>query len=147
MNLSNFFKLNKKESKPSVEEREYTILNKEALAEEKKVAVVVPVYNAEEYVRKTVDSVILQNIGFQHISLILVDDCSTDDSRNILTEYAELYENITVVFLKDNTGTPLIRETWGLSWQMQSTLHFWMRMIGLRRTELKSYSTCLKEIR
>ena len=90
MNLSNFFKLNKKESKPSIEEREYTILNKEALAEEKKVAVVVPVYNAEEYVRKTVDSVILQNIGFQHISLILVDDCSTDDSRNILTEYAEL---------------------------------------------------------
>ncbi|MEH7662087.1 glycosyltransferase family 2 protein [Bacillus velezensis] len=114
MILSNVFKLNKKESKPSVEEREYTILNKEALAEEKKVAVVVPVYNAEEYVRKTVDSVILQNIGFQHISLILVDDCSTDDSRNILTEYAELYENITVVFLKDNTGTPAYPRNLGI---------------------------------
>ncbi|WP_146738113.1 glycosyltransferase family 2 protein, partial [Bacillus tropicus] len=82
--------------------------------EEKKVAVVVPVYNAEEYVRKTVDSVILQNIGFQHISLILVDDCSTDDSRNILTEYAELYENITVVFLKDNTGTPAYPRNLGI---------------------------------
>lgn len=84
------------------------------MAEEKKVAVVVPVYNAEEYVRKTVDSVILQNIGFQHISLILVDDCSTDDSRNILTEYAELYENITVVFLKDNTGTPAYPRNLGI---------------------------------
>ncbi|MCY9198259.1 glycosyltransferase [Bacillus atrophaeus] len=114
MNLSNFFKLNKKESDQSEKKREYTLLNKEALTEEKKVVVVVPVYNAEQYLRKTVDSVILQNIGFQHISLILVDDCSTDESRNILTEYAELYENITVVFLKNNTGTPAFPRNLGI---------------------------------
>ncbi|WP_425454263.1 glycosyltransferase [Peribacillus asahii] len=43
-----------------------------------------PVYNAEKYLRKTIDSVINQTIGFENIEYLLIDDCSTDSSRDIL---------------------------------------------------------------
>jgi len=49
-----------------------------------KVSVVTPVYNAEKYLRKTIDSVINQTIGFENIEYLLIDDCSTDSSRDIL---------------------------------------------------------------
>lgn len=84
----------------------YKIINQENLNNYSKVAVITPVYNAEKYLNNTIDSVIRQNIGFTNIQFILVDDCSKDKSRDILLKYAELYENITVVLLDENTGTP-----------------------------------------
>jgi glycosyltransferase involved in cell wall biosynthesis len=71
-----------------------------------KVTVITPVYNAEKYLRKTLDSVIRQTIGLSNIEYILVDDGSTDSSRNILFEYSSKFDNILSVFLKKNTGTP-----------------------------------------
>ena len=74
---------------------------------DKLVTVVTPVYNAEENLKKTVDSVINQTIDFNLVEYILVDDGSTDNSRPILLEYAKKYPNsIRVVFLEKNTGTP-----------------------------------------
>jgi len=70
------------------------------------VSVITPVYNAEKYLRKTIDSVLNQSIGIENIEFILVDDCSTDTSRDILLEYSSKFDNIIVVFLKRNTGTP-----------------------------------------
>ncbi|PSL31707.1 glycosyl transferase family 2 [Planomicrobium soli] len=80
--------------------------NKEALLKTSKVTVVTPVYNAEKFLSKTIDSVINQSLQFENIKFILVDDHSTDSSRSILWDYAERYENIVAVFLKDNTGSP-----------------------------------------
>ena len=59
-----------------------------------KVSVIMPIYNAEEYLRNTLNSVINQTIGFENIELILVDDCSTDNSRDIMEEYSKYYLNI-----------------------------------------------------
>ncbi|MCP3027771.1 glycosyltransferase family 2 protein [Halobacillus sp. A5] len=84
----------------------YKVHNYKALSTKTDVTVVIPVYNAEEYLAKTIDSVIVQNIGFSKITMILIDDGSNDKSRTILKRYAELYSNIVVVFLDENTGTP-----------------------------------------
>ncbi|WP_431803623.1 glycosyltransferase family 2 protein [Halobacillus andaensis] len=84
----------------------YKVHNYKALSTKTEVTVVIPVYNAEKYLAKTVDSVIVQNIGFSNITIILVDDGSNDKSRTILKRYSELYSNIVVVFLDENTGTP-----------------------------------------
>ncbi|MBL4966452.1 glycosyltransferase family 2 protein [Bacillus halotolerans] len=92
----------------------YEILNESALKRRVKVTVVVPVYNAIDYLKKTIDSVILQNIGFHNITLILVDDGSNDGSRDVLTEYSRLYENIVSVFLEKNTGTPAFPRNLGV---------------------------------
>ena len=47
-------------------------------------SVVMAVYNVEEYLRETVDSLIHQTIGFSHIQLIMVDDGSKDKSGDIM---------------------------------------------------------------
>lgn len=85
--------------------RGYTIAGKKESAQTK-VTVITPVYNAENYLRKTIDSVIHQTISMNHIEFILVDDCSTDSSKDILLEYSSKYNNIICVFLHQNTGTP-----------------------------------------
>ena len=49
------------------------------------VSVIIPVYNAEKYLRECLDSVINQTLT--EIEIICVDDGSTDSSLNILREY------------------------------------------------------------
>ncbi|MDN7241604.1 glycosyltransferase family 2 protein [Planococcus sp. N028] len=82
------------------------VKNKKSLSHNRIVTVVTPVYNAEKFLGKTIDSVINQSLQFENIEFILVDDCSTDSSRTILWDYAQRYDNIVVAFLKDNTGSP-----------------------------------------
>lgn len=52
-----------------------------------KVSVVIPVYNAQEFLKESLDSVTSQTL--EEIEIICVDDGSTDDSLNILKEYAQ----------------------------------------------------------
>ena len=91
----------------------YWTLNKPSLlssmfnkSSSKKITIVTPVYNAENSLNKTIDSVLNQTIGFNNIEYILVDDCSTDDSRKVLLQYAFKHPNIKLVFLKENSGSP-----------------------------------------
>ncbi len=68
-------------------------------------AVVMAIYNTENYLHQSIDSVINQTIGFEdNVQLILVDDGSEDSSAEILKEYKEAYpDNITVVS-QENQG-------------------------------------------
>ncbi len=52
-----------------------------------KVSVIVPIYNSAGYMRKCIDSILASTL--QEIELILVDDCSTDNSVSVMREYAE----------------------------------------------------------
>lgn len=73
-------------------------------------AVVMAIYNTENYLHQSIDSVINQTIGFKdNVQLILVDDGSEDSSADILKEYNEEYpENITVV-TQENQGQAYAR--------------------------------------
>ena len=73
-----------------------------------------PVYNASKYLKNTLNSVINQTIGFENIELILVDDCSTDNSRDIIEEYSSKYSNIKPIFLEENSGCPGIPRNVGI---------------------------------
>ncbi|WP_042355809.1 glycosyltransferase family 2 protein [Bacillus rubiinfantis] len=88
--------------------RGFTILeaNRVHEREPKLVTVITPVYNAERYLRKTIDSVLKQSLGKDKIDYILVDDGSTDRSRELLLEYSTDHDNIISVFLNKNSGTP-----------------------------------------
>jgi len=50
------------------------------------LSVIVPNYNHARFLRKRIDSILQQT--FQDFEVILLDDCSTDDSRSILSSYA-----------------------------------------------------------
>ena len=71
-----------------------------------KVSVIIPVYNAENYLENTINSIINQSLGFENIELLLIDDNSSDNSRNIILKYAKEYKNIKYFFSNENHGFP-----------------------------------------
>ena len=66
-----------------------------------KISVIVPVYNVGCYVRKCIDSILVQS--YTDFELLLIDDGSTDGSDKICDEYA-LRDNRVKVIHKPNTG-------------------------------------------
>ncbi len=66
------------------------------------VSVIIPVYNAEKYIRKCLESLIDQT--FQDFEGIIVNDGSTDDSRNIIVEYIKNFPEKFRVYDKENGG-------------------------------------------
>jgi len=67
-----------------------------------KVSVVTPVYNAEKYIAETMDSII--NQSFHDFEFILVDDCSTDGTAEIIERYAKDDERIKLYRNEKNLG-------------------------------------------
>ncbi len=70
------------------------------------VSLIIPIYNAENFLENTINSVINQSIGFHNIELILIDDNSKDDSRKIINEYSKKYDNIHCYYSDKNHGFP-----------------------------------------
>lgn len=50
-----------------------------------KVSIVIPLFNGERFLKETIDSCLEQN--YKNIEIVLIDDCSTDNSRNIINNY------------------------------------------------------------
>lgn len=71
-----------------------------------KISVIVPVYNAEKYLRRCVGSILAQT--FTDFELLLVDDGSTDASGAICDEYASADARVRV-FHKPNGGVSSAR--------------------------------------
>lgn len=71
------------------------------------VSVVTPVYNAEEVIERTIDSVIHQT--YENWELILVDDCSKDNSANLIKKMAQNEIRIKYVKLEQNSGAAVAR--------------------------------------
>lgn len=71
-----------------------------------KVTLIVPVYRAERYIRKCVDSILGQTYG--NIELLLVDDGSPDNSGEICDEYANKDKRVKV-FHEENSGVSTAR--------------------------------------
>ena len=71
------------------------------------VSVIVPVYNAQKYLERGVDSILGQT--FKDYELILVDDGSTDDSGKMCDDYARLNPQVRV-FHQTNQGVSAARQ-------------------------------------
>lgn len=77
-----------------------------------KVSVVVPVYNVEKVLSVCLDSIITQT--YKNIEIILIDDGSTDKSKDICDEYAKKQSNVICIH-KKNEGLGKARNTGILS--------------------------------
>ena len=71
-----------------------------------RISVIVPVYNAEKWLRRCVDSILAQT--YTDFELLLIDDGSTDGSGAICDEYAEKDSRVKV-FHKPNGGVSSAR--------------------------------------
>jgi glycosyltransferase involved in cell wall biosynthesis len=70
------------------------------------ISIIVPVYNAEKYLKRCINSIV--NQSFCDFELILINDGSTDKSGRICDEYAQIDKRIKVVH-KKNEGVSLTR--------------------------------------
>lgn len=69
----------------------------------KKVSVIVPVYNTEKYLKRCLDSLVKQTL--ENLEIIVIEDCSPDNSKDILKEYEKKYKDkIKVFHNKTNKG-------------------------------------------
>lgn len=67
-----------------------------------KVSVIVPVYNAQKYLKKCAESLVHQTL--EDIEIIFVNDGSTDHSLEMLEEYRQLFPKKVSVYSKENGG-------------------------------------------
>ena len=78
---------------------------------DKLISVIIPVFNAEKYLKKCLDSILNQDC--ENVELLLVDDGSTDNSGSICDFYAQRYSNV-FAYHKKNNGSASARN-YGLS--------------------------------
>lgn len=71
---------------------------------EYKISIILPVFNVEEFIRDALDSILNQSIDHGNLEVIMVNDCSTDQSGIIMDEYSAKYENFISIHLEKNSG-------------------------------------------
>ena len=71
---------------------------------QKKISVILPVYNGEKFIRDAVNSVLDQT--YNNLELIIVNDCSTDNTLNIVRELSSNDERIIIIDNKVNQKLP-----------------------------------------
>jgi len=68
------------------------------------VTVITPLFNAQDFIGETIESVLDQT--YQNWEMIIVDDCSTDNSRDIVKKYEAKESRIKLIELEKNFGGP-----------------------------------------
>ncbi len=71
------------------------------------VSVIMPTYNCGNYIAKSIDSVLNQTVADWEIQI--VDDCSTDNTKEVLKPYLEKFPNIHYYLLPQNGGPAVAR--------------------------------------
>ena len=73
------------------------------------VSIITPVYNAEMFLSDTIKSV--QNQTYKNWEMLLVDDCSKDNSAQIIKEFQKYDDRIKYIKLEKNSGASVSRNT------------------------------------
>lgn len=81
------------------------------IIENKKVTIIIPTYNVQDYIAECLDSIIAQT--YINLEILLIDDGSTDNTLNILQEFA-LKNSRIKIFCQENQGAAVARNL-GLS--------------------------------
>ena len=55
-----------------------------------KISMIIPTFNVEDDLKRAIYSLLNQTIGFEFIEVLLVDDFSTDNTRQLILDYSSL---------------------------------------------------------
>lgn len=86
------------------------------------VSVIVPNYNHAPYLRQRLDSIFNQT--FQDFEVIILDDCSTDNSKEIIEEYRNRPQVSHVVYNETNSGSPF--KQWAKGFDLAQGEYIWI---------------------
>lgn len=73
------------------------------------VSIVTPVYNSEKFISETIESI--QSQTYRNWELLLIDDCSKDNSYEIIKNYMQNDDRIKYIKLEKNSGAAVSRNT------------------------------------
>jgi glycosyltransferase involved in cell wall biosynthesis len=76
------------------------------------VSIIIPCYNSTEYITQTIESILVQT--YQNWEMIIVDDCSVDDSVKIILTYQKKDERINLYQTKVCSGSPIEPRNMGI---------------------------------
>ena len=91
------------------------------------VSIIIPMYNAERYIGACLDSILAQT--FTDFEVIVVDDCSTDNSRAVVESYMQKFnvdkaDKLQLLYSEKNSGAPGIPNNKGLSVSRGEYIYF-----------------------
>lgn len=87
-----------------------------------KVSVIVPNYNHGKFLDLRIDSILNQT--FEDFELIILDDCSTDDSREIIESYRNHPKVVAIIYNEQNSGSTFLQ--WEKGIQLASAKFIWL---------------------
>lgn len=87
-----------------------------------KVSVIVPNYNHARFLRQRLDSIFNQT--FQDFEVIILDDCSTDNSKEIIKEFRKRPQVSHIVFNETNSGSPF--KQWAKGFDLAQGEYIWI---------------------
>lgn len=100
-----------------------------------KVTVVIAAYNAETFIRETIESVLVQSLP--SMELIVVDDGSTDGTQRVLSSFTD---HRLTVFCQENRGVSAARNV-GLAAARAPYIFFLVPMISCSKMRFAEWST------
>lgn len=74
------------------------------------LSIIIPVYNVEKYVRKTLESIFESNFPKSELEVIVVNDGTKDNSMSIVYEFAAKFDNLKIIN-QENQGLSVARNT------------------------------------
>lgn len=74
-----------------------------------KISTIIPVFNADKFLESCIESILCQT--YKNFEIILVDDCSTDHSKEIMDSYEKKYNNVKCIYKDHNEGPGAARNS------------------------------------
>lgn len=66
------------------------------------ISFIIPAYNASNTIVRTMDSILKIRIPVEHMEIIVVDDCSTDSTREVVRKYAQMHPQVQLLCQPEN---------------------------------------------
>lgn len=82
----------------------------------RKVSVIIPTYNVEEYVDRLIHNLETQTIGIENLDIIFVDDCSTDNTIEQLNKFVDKYPYNVYLYQMTSHKLQGYCRNFGLNW-------------------------------
>ncbi len=108
--MTGFTRRGKKQAEESVQKKSTYVLPTDGPL----VSVIVPNYNHADYLDERISTIVNQT--YQNIEVLLMDDCSPDESRSVLEKWAAKDDRLEVLFNEKNSGSPFAQWARGSAW-------------------------------
>lgn len=97
---------------------------KKNIINSKKVSVVIPNYNYENYIEERIDSILMQTYPIHE--LIILDDCSTDNSVNKIEEIIKKHPDVNINFVKNEKNSGSVFSQWQKAFSLSTGDYVWI---------------------